>query len=170
MISSHITPPPLPQLSWYTRRVHILPATNDRCLIYVGKLYEDGFAVNFDINNVFLQKSKDVLIGYRDATTDLYSINFDNPQPLPSVANNYYLALSTPSPRPSTIYAYSVNKMTKKSNLLLYLHQAAWIPVPPNYIQAIYASLYATHPGLTESLIHKHPPKSIYMARGHLRQ
>ena len=111
--------PPLPQIYLYARRVHILPATNDRCLIYVGQIYEDGFAVNFDTNNVFLQKSKDVLIGFRDATTDLYSINFDNPQPLPSVANNYSLALSTPSPRPSTIYAYSVNKMTKKWLVLI---------------------------------------------------
>ena len=115
----------------------------DLCLIYVGKLCEDGFAVNFYKRNVFLRKLKHVLIGYRYATMGLNLIYFDNPQLFPSVANNSALALSTPLPSPSNIYAYSVNEMTTKNDLVLYLHRAEWIPVPSTLIKAIYACVYA---------------------------
>ena len=90
----------------------------------------------------FLQKLKHVLIGYRYAITGPNLIYFDNPQNFPFVANHSALALSTPSPSPSNIYAYSVNKMTTKNDLVLYLHQAEWRPVPSTLIKAIYACFY----------------------------
>ena len=64
----------------------------DLCLIYFGQLCEDNFAVNFGSKNIFLQKGKHIVIGYRDATTGLYLVYFDNPKPPPCVANNYNLA------------------------------------------------------------------------------
>ena len=124
----------------------------------------------FYTSNYLLQKVKHVLIGYRYATTSLNLIYFDNPQPFPSVANHSALALSTPSPSPSNIYAYSVNKMTTKNDLVLYLHQAEWRPVPSTLIKAIYACFYAIWIGLTSALALKHIPKTIYTSKGHLRQ
>ena len=123
-------PPPHTQLYLPARCVQILPEMKDHCLIHVGQLCGDGFAVNFDTKNIFPIKGKHVLIGYIDATNGLYLIYFDDPQQLPSVANHSDLALSTHFPRPSNICAYSVHETTTKKDLLLYLHQAAWIPVP----------------------------------------
>ena len=142
----------------------------DCWLFYVVQLCEDSFAVKFDTKNIFLQKKKCVLIGYRDTNTGLYLIYFDHPQLLPYVTNHSNLYLSTPSPSLSNICAYSVHEMTTKMDLVLYLHQAACIPVPSTWIQAIDASFYATWPGLTEALVRKHLPKTIYTAKLHLRQ
>ena len=168
-INSYFLPTPTPALFIYTTCPH-LPAMKDLCLISVVQLCEDGFAVNFYTRNYSLRKVKHVLIGYRYATTGLNLIYFDNPQPFPSVANHSALALSTPSPSPSNIYAYSVNKMTTKNDLVLYLHQAEWRPVPSTLIKAIYACFYAIWLGLTAALALKHLPKTIYTSKGHLRQ
>ena len=71
--------------------------------IYVGQLCEDGFAVNFDTKNVLIQKLKHVIIVYIDATTGIYLIYVDDPQPLTSKDNHFTLALSTPFPILSNI-------------------------------------------------------------------
>ena len=142
----------------------------DFCLISVGQLCEDGFAVNFYTKDVFLRKVKHVLIGYRYATTGLNLIDFDHPQPPPSVANQSALALSTPSPSPSNIYSYPMNEMITKRDLVLYLHQAEWRPVPSTLIKAIYACFYAIWPGLTAALVRKHLPKIIYASKGYISQ
>ena len=168
-INSHFLPTPTLALFIYTICPHLIPV-RDLCLISVGKLCEDGFAVNFYTRNVFLRKVKQVPIGYRYATTGLNLIYFDNPQPFPPVANHSALALSTPSPSPSNIYADSVNEMTTKNDLVLYLHRSEWIPVPSTLIKAIYACVYAIWPGLTASLVRKHLPKTIYTSKGHLHQ
>ena len=140
--NSYFLPTPTPDLFIYKICPH-LPAMKDLCLISIGKLCEDGFAVKFYTRNVFLRKVKHVPIGYRYATTGLNLIYFHNPQPLPSVADHSSLALSTPSPSPSSIYAYSVNEITTKRELVLYLHQAECRPVPSTLIKAMYACFYA---------------------------
>ena len=125
----------LPQISLSARRVHILPAMKDCCLIYVVELSDDGFVLNFDSKNCFLRKGNDFLIGYMYATTDFYLIDFDKPQPLPSVSNHAVLPPSTSSPIPSNILANSMHVLSTKRDLVLYLHQAAWSPVQSIWIQ-----------------------------------
>ena len=63
MRSTHNSYLPLTQIYLPARRVHILPEIKDCRLIYVGKLFDDRFAVNFEPKNVFLWKVKHVLIG-----------------------------------------------------------------------------------------------------------
>ena len=166
MISTHnaYLPTPPPQISLSALCVHILSSMKDNCIISIGKLWEDGFVVNFDTKNVFLQKRKHVLIGYRYANTGLYLIDFDNPPP--SMVNLSDLALLAPSPRPSNICAYSVHEITKTRNLVLYPQRATLGPLPSTWIQAIESSFYGTWKGLTSALVCKHIPKIIYTFRG----
>ena len=128
-INSHCLSIPSPDLFIYTMCPH-LPAMKYLCLIYIGQLCEDVFAVKFYTGNIFLRKVKHVPIGYRYATTGLNLIDFDHPQPPPSVANQSALALSTPSPTPSNTCALSVYEIKTKRRLLSYLHRGAWISAP----------------------------------------
>ena len=92
----------LPQLSLSKYRIHILPDMKDICVISVGQLCDDRFAVNFNNKNFFLRKGSDVLTGYRDATTGLYLIGFDRAQPLPVVSNHAHLPSPTSHLSPLT--------------------------------------------------------------------
>ena len=120
----------LPQISLSTRLVHILPLMKDRYLISIIQLCDDCFAVNFDTKNSLLKKVNDVLTRYIDAITGLNIIYFDKPQPLTFVSNQYLLSPPTPSHSPSNTLANSMQEMFTKMDLVLYLHQSAWIPVP----------------------------------------
>ena len=140
------------------------------CIISIGQLREDTFAVNFYLNNVFLQKLRHVLISYRDSIACLCLINSYDPQPLPSVANHFAPAISTPFTIISNMCTYSMHEIITKQYLVLYLHQAACIPFPLTWMKSIDAGFYATWPGLTSALVCKHLPKSIYTAKGNIRQ
>ena len=166
--STHTDDLSLPQISVSAGRFYILPSMKDRCLIYVGQLCDDRFSVNFNTNNVFLQKLNYALIGYRDATTSINLIDFDKPQPLPFVSNHAILPPSAPKPIPSNILVNYVHEISTKRDLVLYLHRSACIPVPSTWIQAIDVGFFATCPGLTSALICKNLPKIIHTAKGHL--
>ena len=58
---------------------------------------------------------------------------------------------------------YTNNAYTHKilTNLVTYLHQAAFSPVPSTLIKSINADFYATWPGLASDLVRKHLSKSI---------
>ena len=60
--------------------------------------------------------------------------------------------------------------MTTKADLVQYLHRAAFSLVVSTWTQAIDSGLFATWPGLTSDLVHKHLPKSLATAKGDLRQ
>ena len=107
-----------------------------RCLIYVGKLCGDGFAVNFDTKPVYQQKGKLLLIGNRDPTLQLYLIDFDTPTQPPHIENPTALSMD-PLTSPSEAVAYYVHHMTTKSELVQYLHRASRITVTSTYIRSI---------------------------------
>ena len=142
----------------------------DCCLISTRQLCDEGFSVNFNTNNVFLQKVNGFITSYSDATTGIYLLYFDHPQPLPSISNYDLLPPPKPSPSTSNTLAKSVHGMSTKRGLVVYLHQDAWIPVPSTYIQEIEAGIYATGPGLTPALVCKNPPKRIHAAKGNICQ
>ena len=56
------------------------------------------------------------------------------------------------------------------SDLVQYLHRACFSPVVKTWTHAIDAGFFTTWPGLTSALVRKHLPKSLAMAKGHLRQ
>ena len=67
---------------------------------------------------------------------------------------------------------YTNNAYTHKilTNLVTYLHQAAFSPVPSTWIKAIDTGFYATWTGLASNLVQKHLPKSIPTAKVHMRK
>ena len=105
----------------------------DPCLISVGQLCDDGFAINFDANHVYLQKGDLQLIGTRDPSPGLYYIDFDSPTPPPQVMNSTDLTLADTS----KARAYYNQQMTIKPDLVQYLHRAAWSPLPSTCITVI---------------------------------
>ena len=60
--------------------------------------------------------------------------------------------------------------MSTKSDLVHYLHRAAFSPVISTWTKAINAVYYTTWPGLTSQLVRKHLPKALATSQGHLRQ
>ena len=114
MRSTHTAYLPLPQISLSSLRVHILPVIKYFCLVYVGQLCDDGFAVKFNTNYVFLKKVNYILTSYIDATMGLYLIYFDNNQYLLVVLNHALLPPPTPPPIPSNTLANSIHKVSTK--------------------------------------------------------
>ena len=62
-----------------------------------------------------------------------------------------------------------IRKNTLK-DLVVYLHQATFSPVPSTWIAAIDAGFFSTWPGLTSDLVRKHLPKSLSTAKGHMQK
>ena len=135
----HTTYLPLPHISLSSRCVHILSSMNDCCLVSFGQLCGDVISVNFDTKNLFLRKGNYFLTGYEDSTTGLYLIDFDKPQPLPSLSNHAVLLPPIPSPSLSNILDNSFREICTKRDLFLYLHRSAWRPVPSTCFQVAYA-------------------------------
>ena len=169
MRSSHTCLLPTPQLSHAARKAHILPAMNNRALISVGQLCDDGFRVNFYEQFVFIQKGKLLLTGCRERNTGLYFLDFTTTHQMASSAHQTSQSLAT-FPAPDNFSAHSVHKMTAQKDLVQYLQHAAFPPVPSTWIAAIDNGFFATWPGLTADLVRKHLPKSMATAKGHLRQ
>jgi hypothetical protein len=66
--------------------------------------------------------------------------------------------------------AHSVYECTNKRDLVRFLHAAAFSTVQDTWLKAIRAVHFATWPGLTEDIAHKHIPKEIATVKVHLIQ
>ena len=64
-----------PQLSLVNRRANIFPDLQNRALISISQLCDNGFAVTFSKNHLALVKQNVAIIGERDASNGLYYIN-----------------------------------------------------------------------------------------------
>ena len=87
MCSSHISLLPMPRFSLAACFAHVLPVMKGRCLVSVGHIFDDGFAVKFDSTHVYLQKVRLILIGNRDPESGLYYIDLTHPSIHPSSKN-----------------------------------------------------------------------------------
>ena len=83
------------------------------CLMSVGKLCDNGFAVNFDATHVYLLKVILLPIVNRDTASGLYCIGFDTPTNQQQVKNPTTLSLS-PLTAIIEAVAYSAHNMTDK--------------------------------------------------------
>ena len=59
--------------------------------------------------------------------------------------------------------------MRTKVDLAKYLHLCAWSPVVDTWLNAIDRYFFLIWPGFSSQLIKKHLPKSITIAKGHLK-
>ena len=87
----------------------------------------------------------------------------------------YYIDLQHLDPAPTThlpqhsLFYNNVHTLSTKSDIMQYLHRAAFSPVVSSWTTAITAGFFPTWPGLTAALVRKHLTKSIATAKGHLR-
>ena len=97
--------------------------------------------------------------GTRDSVTRMWTINLNNIAKHPKFANNAIGA----SRQANNVYNYAL-----KRNIVKYLHCAAGSPVPATWCGAIDNNHYATWPGLTFQMVHKHLPESLATTKGHM--
>ena len=109
---------PFPQISLAAHRANIFPDLQNRALISIRKLYDNGFAATFSKDHLKLVKQNVTITGNQNAIIILYYIDLA-PRPKPTVQND----LSLP-----TSHAHIAYKMMTKLYLVRYLHRAAFIP------------------------------------------
>ena len=148
-----------PQLSLAARRTNIFPALQNRALISIGQLCDDGFSATFSKDHLALVKQDITINGKHDASNGIYYISLA-PHSQPTVRNT--LSLHIP-------YAHSAYKISTNSDIFCYLHRAAFSPVISTWTAAIDAGYYTTWPGLTSQIVRKHLPKALTTDQGHLR-
>jgi hypothetical protein len=125
----------------------------------MAQFCDNGFEARFTRSNVIITDSngETILTGPRDPVNGLWKLS---------------LAVQPPPEQPLTLApqhaANSVYELTKKRDIVRYLHQACCSPVSSTWIKAIDAGYFATWPGLTAELVRKHLPKSIATSKGHL--
>ena len=63
----------------------------------------------------------------------------------------------------------NVYKLDKKEDIIAFLSQAMWNPVPQTWIKAIHSNFFATWPGLTAELVQKHLKENIETKKEHMQ-
>ena len=153
--SSHVTNLSIPKVPTDATRAHILPSLQHQSLLSVGQLCDHGCIVTFSKRHAEVRNENNtiVLTGTR-RPPGLWEAH------LPTSSTN----LSTcPT-------ANSVVNTSTKTDLITFLHAAAFSPVPSTFIKAIKHGHFATWPGLTPDAVRKHLPKSLATTMGHLDQ
>ena len=130
----------------------MFPALQNKTFLSIGQFCDNGFCVLFDKDSVNVFKGDNSILGTRYPTNGLY-----------------YIALPTPTSRVHS-EAHSAYDMTTKSDLVQFLHCAAFSPVVLTWTKSIDTGYFTTWPGLTSELVCKHLPKYLTTAKGHLKK
>ena len=77
MQATHTALFPFPQISLAARRANIFPAFQNRSLISIGQLCDDGFSAAFSKYHLTLVKQDITITGKRNTSNGLYYINLD---------------------------------------------------------------------------------------------
>ena len=91
MPSSQTNLIPIPQFSSAYCSIHVLLSIEELCLIFIGQLFYDGFADNFDTKHVYLQKKRLIIISNRYPTPGLYYIEFATTNQTPQLVNPTFI-------------------------------------------------------------------------------
>ena len=137
----------------------MFPALGNRNLISISQLCDHGFSAISTAKDISLTGPYTTLAGTRNTNNGLYYIELQSIDPLP----NAHLPQNSPC-------SNNVHTLSTKSDIMKYLHRAAFSPVISTWTITITAGFFTTWPGLTSALVRKHLPKSLATAKGHLRQ
>ena len=144
-------------LNQFAKSASVFPQLTHKALISLGQFCDAGYACLLTDAAVYLVKhNKKTKIGTRDISTKLWSLDKPN--------------IHDPAPAPLLPQANNAYTQKTLRDLVIYLHQAAFSPVPSTWIAAIDKGFFTTWPGLTSDLVKKHLPKSIATAKGHMRK
>lgn len=168
----------LPQLPAAARLCHIVPGLASYSLISVVKLCEAGCEVSFTKFGIGVEikyRGRTVLTARKCRRTGLWMVPLDpyatqDTTNLPTNRNpNEHNSCNLMYP--SYIqYAGNVTPTMLKAEVAMYHHQSMGSPPTSTFLQAIRAHpiLFATFPGLTYELIHRHLPLSTATLKGHM--
>ena len=155
MQSTHMAMSPLPQLPLAARKAHVFPELQSKSLLSLGQLCNSKFTAVSHKDHVKLNRREITITGQRHPSTGLYYIDLPQPPPV--------------APQALHPFACSEYAMKTKAELVQYLHRCAFSLVVNTWTKSINSRYFAKWPGLTSELVHKHLPKLIATAKGHLK-
>lgn len=150
------------ELSTPAKVGHIFDSLKSGSLISIGQLCDDDCVALFTRYDVKIIKNGQVIIiGKRNATNGLWNIPLAPKEKPPT---------PTSSPRNVRHSANgAIQNVGTKQDLAAYFHACNFSPLPSTFLRAIKRGHYSSWPGLTDSLVTKHLPKSRATSKGHLR-
>ena len=148
-------------------RVHFFPDIK-HALLSISMLCDEGYTAIFDEEKVYIIKDSIVILhGNRDPRTNLYMVNISmnelTAQPNLNIKHKQNLGRI----KKISNNAYEVKV---KKYLITYYHKCCFSLVVLTWMRAIENGNFCTWPGLTARAVHKHLPKSMVTAKGHMRQ
>ena len=176
MVTMHTALIPFPKPPLAARKCDVFPEFQQPLLSLV-QFCDTVFTAT--LNSYIVQLTKDgiaTLSETRYHTNGIYFIPlqvYSNspPSPLPTTFQPEMSALTRAAhiPLQAYIFVNSMYHMNTLTALVKFLHSSCFSPVVDTWYKAIDEVYFATWPGLTSSLVRKHLPKSIDMAKFHLR-
>ena len=104
------------------------------------KLCDNGMEAHLTKKETLIieeETKKEVMRGNRNRTNGMWYLNINNSAASSNNINNKQLL-------------NSVYELKKEKDIIDYISQAMWDPVPDTWIKAIKADFFATWPGLTD--------------------
>ena len=161
MHSTHEADLDWPMLPPAARHVHIVPALGQFSLISMGQLCDAGCHVLFTSSTVqVFMNGTCILAGSRHPTTQLWHLKQESPPPL--------CCNMLPATIPAT--AHRALGSADPAALVAFAHAALFSPAIATLHIALTRNFLPALPGLTTTLLRKHPPRSSAMIKGHLDQ
>lgn len=149
--STEIAELDIPCLPAAARIVHIFPDLASVSLISIGQLCDAGCEATFTATSVIISHNQQVVLtGSRSAATRLWN-----------------LPLTTPTPADQ---ANAMHLSATPAELVAFAHAALFSPAISTLTTALDRNYITGFPGLTKTLLKKHPPISDAMVKGHLDQ
>ena len=145
---------PIPNTSPQAQEAHIFPTLTSANLLSIGQLCDDNCIATFTKNKLKITKNNQTILeGERNNGNGMWYIPIQSSQ------------LTEPTPSANVI-----TKLHPASELIQFLHAAAFSPCPSTWIKAVEKGFFSTWPGVTKEAINKFLPKSIHTSMGHLDQ
>ena len=161
MTSSTATDIPFPHTSNKAKRAHIFPTLTTANLLSIGQLCDDGCIANFTKNEVkILKNNHTILQGKRNTSNGMWYV------PIPRTSTHSSQVINAALHNKANI----ITKLHPTSDLIRFLHAAAFSPAKSTWIKAVEKGFFSSWPGLTTAAINKYLPQSIHTAMGHLDQ
>ena len=166
MEATHTALLDMPHIPLVARYCHLFPDMRNKVLLSIAQFCDNGYKAIFTRDTLIMEHEMDpskTFEGQRDQITNMWSIDLNacNMEQQALVPNNNDIKYT--SRQSNNVY-----DCTLKRDIVRYLHRAAGSPVPSTWCAAIDNGNFATWPGLSSHLVHKHLPKSIATAKGHM--
>ena len=155
MTSTHEAELDYPLLPPAARHVHIVPSLATSSLLSMGQLCDAGCTISFNASDVIITYDDQiVLTGHRTPTTKLWHVQLPTPTLTTSPPHSALATIGSATP----------------AELVAFAHAALFSPALSTLAQALAKGFISHFPGLSHTLLRKHPPRSFPMVKGHLDQ